>query len=190
MNVLCMGDSITFGQHLPLGTPAWPQRIDAIGRGVCGETTRLALERFPRDVQETQADVVVLQWGHNDCNRWETDLGLPRVSLPAFKANLEEMVDRCRAVGSTPILCSITPSAKSPKHGFDVATYSRAVRDVAHAKRVALAPVRSFFLEREWFGLLMDDGVHLSDEGHELYSQVVLDTIESVRSGLRQAVAA
>jgi len=185
-----MGDSITFGQHLPLGIPPWPQRIDAVGRGVCGETTRRALERFPRDVQEFQADVVVLQWGHNDCNRWETDFGLPRVSLPAFKANLAEMVDRCRAVGSTPILCSITPSAKSTQHGSDVAAYSRAVREVAKEKRVALAPVRSAFVEREWYSLLMDDGVHLSDEGHEVYAQTVRDTIESVRGKVSEAVAA
>lgn len=177
MNILCMGDSITFGQHLPIGTPAWPERMGAMGRGVCGETTRQALERFPRDVQEHPADVVVLQWGHNDANRWQTDHGLPRVSAEAYSANLVEMVARCRAVGSRPVLCTITPTLKGEDYERDVVHYDVRVRFVARTLNVPLADVRQEFLERDLSEALLDDGMHLSDHGHDLYGDIVMTAV-------------
>lgn len=179
MTVLCMGDSITFGQHLPIGTPAWPERIGAFGRGVCGETTRQALERFPRDVQEHPADVVVMQWGHNDANRWETDNGLPRVSPEAYRANLVEMVKRCRAVGARPVFCTITPTNKGEEYERDVLDYDLGLRWVARVWSVSMAEVRDAFLCRDLDELLMRDGIHLSDEGHDLYGETVMAAIPS-----------
>src|ERR1700731_4722939 len=65
ITLVCMGDSITFGQHLD---PAlrWASLIHAhyasrfadsdihlqvVNRGISGETTRMGLERYPADVQ-------------------------------------------------------------------------------------------------------------------------------------------
>lgn len=168
--VVCMGDSITFGQHLPFGELAWPARIGCEGRGVCGETTRLALERFPRDVQENPAAVTVLQWGHNDANTWETDGGLPRVSPAAFKANLEEMVARCRAFNTRPFLCTIVPSLKDIPYNERLNDYSLIVETVGRTLDVAVCDVRDEFAQRDLAGLLLDDGVHLSSDGHELFA--------------------
>ena len=47
-------------------------------------------------MQELEPDVMTLQFGLNDCNCWETDRGLPRVSEEAFRANLIEMIERAR----------------------------------------------------------------------------------------------
>lgn len=173
MRVLCMGDSITFGQHLPAWVTPWPSRIGAIGRGVCGETTRQALERFPREVQQDPPDIVVLQWGHNDANRWDSDHGLPRVSLAAYGANLFEMVDRCQAVGAKPVFCSITPTFKSERYDLSLIEYDASLRNVAAEMDVMLADVRSEFLDRGAGNLVMADGVHLTDAGHDLYATVV-----------------
>ena len=170
-----MGDSITFGQHLAFGAQAWPARIGAIGRGVCGETTRQALERWPRDVQENPADITVIQYGHNDCNRWDTDRGLPRVSLEAFSANLVEMVHRCRMFGTRPMLCTATPTSRRDDYDEDVAEYSAEVERVADRMDVPLIDVRTaFYSHRRGLGeLLMSDGVHLSPPGHQLYADTV-----------------
>lgn len=170
-----MGDSITFGQHLPFGVPAWPARIGAEGRGVCGETTRQALERWPRDVQDNPADVTIIQYAHNDCNRWETDHGLPRVSLEAFKANLVEMIRRCRACGTRPVLVTATPSRKNDVYDDDLLVYSCAVASVASAWNVDLIDVRdAFYRQHRRLGeLLMADGVHITEAGHELYAETV-----------------
>ena len=173
-----MGDSLTFGQHLDFDVLAWPARMGAEGRGVCGETTRQALERFPRDVQDDPADVTVLQWGHNDANRWVSDAGLPRVSLQAFHANLVEMVNRCRAFGTTPVLCSLTPTRTTREYDSHVYYYNAELRRVAHTHEVTLANVREAFLENDNIDeLLLDDGLHLSVAGHDLYAATVVATV-------------
>lgn len=177
MKVVCVGDSITFGQYLPPGH-AWPRQItgwDIVACGVPSDTTRLALERFPRDVQEHLPEIVVIQFGHNDCNRWRTDRGLPRVSPAGYTANLEEMVDRCRAFGAEPVLCSLTPSERSMEHARDSERYDLLLRDVADRKQAPLADVRAAFNGQQ--GLLLDDGLHLSRRGHERYAQVVQATL-------------
>jgi carbonic anhydrase/acetyltransferase-like protein (isoleucine patch superfamily) len=132
--VVCIGDSITFGQLLTDHHKAWPILLEGYEirvAGVPGDTTRLGLERFPKYVQTQDATAVIIQFGHNDANRWETDRGLPRVSASAFAANLEEMIDRCRVFGSIPFLCSLTPSKRSEAHAEDTAYYDKLVRKVA-----------------------------------------------------------
>ena len=172
--IVCIGDSITVGQHLDPPDVPWPVMLDigpVLVRGVSGETTRMGLERFPRDVQAHEPEIVVIQFGHNDCNRWETDRGLPRVSPDAYVANLAEMVDRSRRFGAVPYLCTLTPSKRSAQHAQDVAWYDALLRGVAAEKNVALIDTRAAFGEAE--GLLIGDGLHLSGDGHRLYARTV-----------------
>jgi lysophospholipase L1-like esterase len=178
--VVAIGDSITFGQYLAAGEKAWPALIeghDVVAAGVPSDTTRLGLERFPTDVQARSPEVVVIQFGHNDCNRWATDRGLPRVSPPAFAANLGEMVDRCSAFGAVPFLCTMTPSTRSPQHAEDVEIYDRILRDVAADGFVELIDVRAVFGEDA--RLLLDDGLHLSPAGHHIYAGAVQRTLDA-----------
>ena len=135
--------------------------------GVPGDTTRLALERFPRDVQSRSPDAVVIQFGHNDCNRWQTDRGLPRVSPDAFAANLAEMIARCEVFGAVPYLCSLTPSTRNSVHAEDTRQYDGILRRVAVARGARLIDLGGFD-ER-----LLLDGIHLSAEGHLRYAEIV-----------------
>lgn len=171
--IVCIGDSITAGQHLPADKEPWPSFLpNVIAKGVPGDTTRLGLERFPRDVQVSGAEVVVIQFGHNDANRWVTDRGLPRVSLPAFIANLEEMVQRVMAFDAKPVLCSITVSHRSEQHADDCAEYDQALRRLARRMRVRLADVRAAINASHLF-----DGLHLNPEGHEVYAATVAEMV-------------
>ena len=108
MKLICIGDSITYGQNVR-ADEAWPAVLarltghDVRNAGACGDTTRLGLERFPKDVQLHKPDVVVIQFGHNDANWYETDQG-PRVSASAYAANLAEMAARALSAGAAPIL--------------------------------------------------------------------------------------
>lgn len=168
MKLVCIGDSITAAQHLDEGESGWPALLtgyEVYMAGVPGDTTRLALERFPRDVQSRQPDLVVIQFGHNDCNRWQTDRGLTRVSPEAFAANLVEMADRCRAFGAKPYLCTLTPSGRNPVHAADTRRYDGILRDVAAARTLVLIDVSG----------ITDtlDGIHLSAEGHRKYAAIV-----------------
>lgn len=174
--IVVIGDSITYGQHLD-PTQAWPRLLPGdpvLSRGVPGDTTRLGLERFPKDVQEFGPTQVILQFGHNDANRWDTDRGLQRVSPRAFSANLEEMVERCRTFRARPFLCTLTPSRRSEQHAADVARYDRLLRRVADDEGVTIIDVRDVFLRHpEIDDLIMDDGLHLTARGHEVYAEEV-----------------
>ncbi len=172
--IVCVGDSITVGQHLDPPDVPWPVQLNGeqvIVSAVAGDTTRMGLERFPRDVQVHEPDVVVIQFGHNDCNRWETDRGLPRVSPEAYAANLAEMVLRCRTFGAVPYLCTLTPSTRSEQHARDVEIYDGLLRGVAKQLGVPLIDVRAAFLASK--ESLLVDGLHLSADGHRLYARTV-----------------
>lgn len=175
MKVVCIGDSITAGQFQDVAWPSLLTGHDVHNAGVSNDTTRLGLERFPTDVQERKPDAVVIQFGLNDCNRWETDNGLPRVSLRAWEANLIEMVERCRVFDARPFLCTITPSHKSKQHAAAVVSYDSALRDVANLMDVPIVDVRAAFRDHD--GLLMDDGVHLTVAGHEQFASVVQEEL-------------
>jgi acyl-CoA thioesterase-1 len=182
--IVAMGDSITYGQHLD-PSKAWPKLLDSghgavYAAGVPGDTTRLGLERFPTDVQSLEPDIVVIQFGHNDANRWDTDRGLPRVSLAAYKANLVEMVERCRTFGAKPFLCSITPTTRSTQHIEDCRVYDRMLRRVADEEVVPLIDTWAAFQEFNLAvgaPLLLDDGLHLSEIGHMVYADTVASAL-------------
>ena len=71
---------------------------------VNGRTTRQALENMPYEIQNHNYDILIIQFGMNDCNYWDTDHGMPRVSKDAFKANLIEMIDRAKNFGAKLIM--------------------------------------------------------------------------------------
>lgn len=208
LNLVHMGDSITFGQYVD---PAlrWTSlvgevlkaefsdrvTIHSFNRGISGETTRMGLERFPTDVQALAPDVMTLQFGLNDCNCWETDRGLPRVSSSAFRANLIEMLHRARHFGAKQII--LATNHRTLRRGvmpggrvFEDANayYSEIVRDVASATGVRLCDIRAEFMsfsDGKLDDLLLPspDHLHLSIAGNRLYAEMILPY-------LRDAIAA
>ena len=114
IRVTFFGDSICVGQGVSIHA-GWVARIgrqlDRIARkydreilvtnaSVNGSTTRQALERMPYEIQSQNVDVLIIQFGLNDCNYWLTDRGMPRVSPTAFEANLKEIILRGKNFGS------------------------------------------------------------------------------------------
>lgn len=180
--IVCIGDSITAGQ-LVQPQEAWPALLrepNVVVCGVPGDTTRLALERFPRDVQAHAPEAVVIQFGHNDANRWLSDGGLNRVSLNAYSANLSEMIQRCRKFGAEPLICLLTPTARSEQFEIDCLHYENAARNAARGWGVRYIDVRSAFGDTP--GLLLD-GLHLSPAGHRVYADAVQAALDDWRAG-------
>jgi acyl-CoA thioesterase-1 len=151
-----------------------------------GNTTRQALERMSYDVQSQHADLLIVQFGMNDCNYWETDRGNPRISPQAFGANLEEIIVRAFSFGVRKVLINtnhptgrdqeLMPFAKvtyqqSNEH------YNQVIREVAARfdERVVLTDVETIFKSHAGgdrgalLRLLLPDLLHLSEEGHDLY---------------------
>ncbi len=206
-----MGDSITFGQYVDPSL-RWTAIVEgelrrrlptidvrAHNRGVSGETTRQGLERFPRDVQEAAPDVMTLQFGLNDCNCWETDNGLPRVSPAAFRANLVEMIDRGRNFGAREIVLATNhrtlKNHRLPsREVYEDANrrYSEIIREVAAACGTDLCDIRAAFegladAELETMLLPAPDLLHLSPRGNQVYASAILPhVLQAVESAALQ----
>ncbi len=202
------GDSICFGQGVAVHK-GWVAKISAAlneaaragGREVMvsnpsinGNTTRQALERMPYDIQTQQADLLVVQFGMNDCNYWETDRGVPRVSPKAFSANLEEIITRAFTFGVRRVIVNTNhPTGRDmvemPLAGVTYQQsnerYNQLIREVAtgFGERVILNDMEARF--RSYTGsnreallkLVLPDLLHLSEAGHEVYFEAVYPSV-------------
>jgi lysophospholipase L1-like esterase len=165
--IVCIGDSVTAAQYVEPEF-GWVNLLGFTGAGVPGDTTRLGLERFPRDVQDRHPERVLIQFGHNDANRWQSDCGLPRVSLAAYRSNLAEMIERARTFGGVPLLLGMTRPVRDPAYVADCERYDEAAREVAIETGTAWCPMWSLFEAQHFL-----DGLHLNPEGHRLYAKQV-----------------
>ena len=212
MNVFFFGDSICVGQYVsPHKT--WVNLLSAgvedrfadcflvVNSSVNGSAARAALERMGPEVQAHGLCLLVTQFGLNDCNRWQTDNGLPRVSPEAFRNSLHEIVERVRTFGAKRIVLNTNrPTTKRSSDGrVDAAYqennrfYNTIIRDVGNATDVVhLLDIEKSFDEEvaqrhPIEDLLLNDGVHLSTDGHQMYFKLVLNPLlgllESVAEG-------
>ena len=169
-----------------------------INSSINGNTTRMALLRIANDLQQYNPEIVMVQFGLNDANFWMTDNGLPRVSLASFRANLIEILDRSFAFGAHHVFlntnhlpringpCEDKISDKAKISFYDhVILYNDEIRSIANSKEkenVSLIDVERMFKRKvektngtEDF--MLEDGIHLSKKGHDLYAQTVIDPL-------------
>ena len=201
ITLVFFGDSITEGQYVHHSL-RWtelaserlkshfaarldPNRQYHYVHGISGETTRQALERYPRQVQQLAPDILTIQFGLNDCNCWDTDRGLPRVSEAAYKANLREMIDRARHFGTRHIILSTNhptlrhrPMVSGETLEQRRTKYNDIVRDLAREAGITLCDIDAAFagISREQLaGLLLPepDVLHLSASGHQIYADAI-----------------
>lgn len=207
MKVFFFGDSICFGQGISLHK-GWVPRISSrleelsvkldtsilvVNSAVNGRTTRQALLDMPYEIQSYAPDILVVQFGMNDCNYWETDRGNPRVSPKAFAANLEEILTRAFSFGAKKVFLNTNHPT-----GRDTTTlpysdityqqsnerYNRIIRDVADlfSDKVILNDMETTFYKTaskrdELLPLLLSDFLHLSEKGHEVYLNTIYKKI-------------
>ena len=178
------------------------REIIVANASVNGNTTRQALERMGYEVQSHGVDVLIVQFGMNDCNFWETDHGLPRVSPEAFAANLKEIIARGIKFGAKTVFLHNNHPTTRDDEKFPFAdtsyqasnrNYNAIVREVAAEMpaNVVFTDIETGFYdsnEQTKQGLdklLLADGLHLSRAGHELYFDLVSDKIvEAVNAAL------
>ena len=172
-----------------------------------GRTSRQALEDMPYHIQSQGIDILVVQFGLNDCNYWATDRGLPRVSLAGFVENIREIISRGERFGSHRILLNNNHPTSRDKaimpgtamtYEASNASYNAALRKLAAnlPQSVLFQDVESFFKDNihaqepiEKF--LLSDGLHPSAAGHEQYFRlmcpIIQDAVDAVIQAKRQA---
>ena len=209
IRLVFFGDSICVGQGISVHS-GWVTRIAAsveemgklIGRDILvvnssvnGNTTRQALERMPYDVQSHHVDMMIVQFGMNDCNYWQTDKGNPRVSLKAFSANLEEIIMRGKSFGAKKIVLNTNHLTARTTHKMPYTDltyeqsnqqYNGVIREIAQkqGEDVILVDVERIFKDyiREKSmnpqEFVLEDGLHLNLQGHDLYFNSIYPKLE------------
>jgi lysophospholipase L1-like esterase len=194
------GDSICVGQWIDI-SKTWVHRLSSTisknfmdredsciafhNRSVNGNSTRQALERMHFDCLSHKPYGVLIQFGLNDCQIWEQDMGYPRVSEKAYKANLEEMIERCFYQGVKHIfLNSNHPTTRTkiylPHSSYTYEDrnimYNEIVREVTKKysqKGVCFFDINKVFIDKipkeKLHEYLLEDEIHLSEKGHNFY---------------------
>ena len=211
------GDSICFGQlvsHHLTWSSSLSRRLNELAKGyssvliqnasINGNTTRLALERMSYDVTSHDPDLLLVQFGMNDCNYWQTDFVVPRVSERAFGANLIEIAE-CAFLANVKqiFLCTNHPSLKgtfphfpTQSHAASNKRYNEIIRSTAKSLQAEKRPVVLIDNEFHWYQLiesdptiildtlLLPDGIHLSEAGHRVYDEYAGGKISAVFKSL------
>ncbi len=211
MKFFFFGDSICFGQGVSLHKGWVPNisknlsflaeekgvEIVIVNNAVNGRTTRQALETMPYEVQSHRPDLLLLQFGMNDCNYWQSDGGLPRVSPAAFKANLREIIQRSFLFGAKRVFLNtnhpttldfealrFTETVYEESNRF----YNSLIREVYREgdERLILNDMEKTFHVHtrengsELSELLLADRLHLSEKGHVLYFETIFPVLKQV----------
>jgi acyl-CoA thioesterase-1 len=210
IKVFFFGDSICVGQHVSIHR-GWVTRLSAelsiLGEKHAanitvtnasgnGRTTRDALDRIGYELQSLHPDVVIIQFGMNDCNYWLSDKGLPRVSPRSFQANLEEIIHRAHHFGAshvflntnhpTGLITDLLPHTETTYQQSNI-QYNEIIRNVSNvsAHQVQLNDIEKYFLDKtgndpdhiKSYLLPEPDLLHLNDDGHNLYFQLLYPVI-------------
>ena len=213
LKITFFGDSIFTGQGVSI-YKSWVSKIanflDEYSKNfkydflitnssVNGRTTRQALEDMQYQVMSQGVDILVIQFGLNDCNYWLTDAGMPRVSKGAYIANIKEIIDRGFAAGAKQILLNNNhPTSRTIDiiPGTDITfeesnkEYSNAISQecLKFGPRVRFQNIYKSFKDvlhqsnTDIKDFLLEDGLHLSVKGHETYlnimQPVIINSIE------------
>jgi lysophospholipase L1-like esterase len=182
------GDSVCNGQYVSVNKtfpclianehPDWTVTVSARN----GETTREALARITHDVIKDPPDMLYVQYGINDANKWSDGLGISRTSQLAFKANIKEIITRAKTAGigrimlgtNHPILKAYPADVLSTKTFEQMnELYNEAITVIGVNVGAVVIDHHSAWASSDCTGRLMSDGVHLTEAGHMAYYQKI-----------------
>ncbi len=182
---------VTFGDSLTaLGS--WPvsvakdNNMHLFNGGNGGKTSEQALDLFDQYVANRDPDFVTVSFGMNDLIMEAPNV--PRVSPDAYKENLRTICEKIIALDATPILLTVsyldvdkfwTAQAQKQSDYSKVGTplewldqYNAKVRELAKETGYDMIDIRAAcdnYTPQEF----LSDGIHLSDVGNRVYTQVI-----------------
>lgn len=214
IKVTFFGDSVCVGQGVSI-YQGWVTKIakyfyeygQKLNRAILvsnnsinGRTSRQALEDMPYHIQSQGVDILVVQFGLNDCNYWATDRGLPRVSLAGFVENLREIISRGERFGAYRIFLNNNHPTSRDKvimagtrmtYEASNASYNAAIRELAAELPpfVRFQDVESFLKanineQQPVEKFLLSDGLHPNAAGHEQYFRLMCPIIQDAVDSL------
>ncbi len=178
-SILVVGDSLSaaYGLDVERGwVSLLQQRLSEKGysyqvanASISGETTRGALTRLPKIMQQHKPQMVIIELGGND--------GLRGISLDEMQSNLEQMVQLCKKHGAEVLLLGMRlPPNYGPAY---TERFHVAYKIVAEQSGVKYLP---FFLDgvAENREMMQADGIHPTEQAQDILLDNVWPLVESI----------
>jgi lysophospholipase L1-like esterase len=167
--IICFGDSITYGQGARDGED-YPSRLremvgrDVINAGIPAETTEDGLRRIKEDVLDEDPYLVIIEFGANDYFR--------KVPEKEILDNLEQMISLVQQEGAMVAVCDVSGGA------------IMGVYDIYHDELKRLAERKgAIFIPSLMKGILQDpalksDSIHPNAKGYKIIAERVYKAIK------------
>lgn len=203
LNIIIFSDSIGTGQYISLNynwaalmseqlSKDFGEAVIITNSSANGRTTRQALEVMQYEVLSKKPDILIIQFGLNDCNIWADANGIPRVMEEAFRANLAEMVERAKASGVSKVFIITNHPVSVRDYSYHIRdiNYNIAIRDICVlCSPPSLLDIEKVFLvtNQSASTFLLEDGIHLNKKGHSLYFDFIYPKIKKAALGILYA---
>ncbi len=187
MDIGIWGDSITYGagDSEALG---WVGRLRKLtfqneeiciyNRGVCGDTSKDLLRRFPVEVNSIKPDIILIAIGIND-SKYPANEEENIVSLDEFKRNVSELFNMAKehteklyVVGLTRVGEKWT-DAGSVFLDDQISKYDEALKDMAEKENLIFIDVSNTLI----IPTDLHDGLHPNSSGYQKIFDVVRKTL-------------
>ena len=192
--IFFFGDSIFVGQGQSI-YDGWVTKLSkyieclnknylVVNSSINGRTTRQALEDMPYATNNLNIHSFIIQFGLNDCNHWDSDKGLPRVSEKSFEANILEIANRAKYAGAKNIIINnnhLTSVGVLKKYNVDYdfwsKKYNNILREIQNLDNLNIhfndieLKIEKYLTKNKYHrkDILMPDGLHLNEIGHKIY---------------------
>ena len=196
--IVCLGDSVTGVYYHTGGQRAYPEMLElalksqlpdaevhVINAGISGHTTKDGLARLETDVLQHRPNLVTISFGLND---------LTRVSADQFRANLEELIDRCRTPQCQVVLCTPNAVLETPDRPITrLEEYCDIIRSVGKDKGVLVcdqygAGQRLMRRAPRTWRLTMSDAIHPNMDGHKRMAEELCRTVTGSTDSLQSVL--
>ena len=202
--ILFFGDSITALRKnvtaaSELFAARYPQHV-IVNKGVGGNDTGLARERFKKDVLDERPDVLIFSFGCNDAaiDVWKGKT-TPRLTVEEYLANLRFFIDAMRAIDAGMIFFTPPPMILlenlKPYYGgepyltrgfnFMLDSFIAAAKGLMAREKIPVADVNAAFREvtgnaEAKLAALIPDGLHPDSEGQKIICCLLCQAFETL----------
>ena len=174
--LLVVGDSLSAGYGINpdngwvnlLRADLEPE-LNIINASISGDTTGNGLARLPLLLEKFKPTYVLLELGGND--------GLRGHPLAKTKANLQTMIDLCRAQNAQPLLFAMRLPPNYGKRYTD--TFARLFPTLAEEENIPLVPFQFEELVVTK-GMIQQDGIHPTELAQPIIKQAVLTEVRKI----------
>lgn len=165
-NIVCFGDSITFGYGVSSGED-FPSilgklvKIEVINAGIDGDTSVEALKRLDADVLNREPFLVLVEFGGNDFLR--------KIPQEETINNIKQMVEKIQEKGAMVALVDISA-------GMFMREYRAAFRNIAKKEGTIFIPsILNGIITNP---SMKSDFLHPNAQGYKLIAQRIYDSIK------------